>query len=429
MEESIVLMKILRLNSLSGPTGGVEDYIDNVNGLLKKSGHEIFTITLTTGGTSSKSSEHVLINSDQNALGRVFNDPFQNDELLKSLDFYYDNFKPDLIHLHHYRIAFATVSNFLLSKKVPVVFTAHDALAVCPLSTLVKPGNVICEGGVAIRCGFTGCKIHSHLPYEILLSKSFRNLAKEKIKAFLCPSYSIRNYLISNNFSPAIHLPSFSYFDPKVINQEPDHDRILSQKNIGFIGRLEWYKGVDDLLRGFKIFLHKYPNYNLIIAGSGSFEKNLRNLSMELGIKDKVQWLGKINKVQREDFFKKIVCNVVPSKYWENFALSAQESLLRSVPTIGTRIGGIPEIVQDGFTGYLVNIASPVEIADKLIKIVENKDSSTHLIMKNGREFVINHLNPEKHLQGLLDIYDKVVRGISLENGYDANFTHGENCV
>ena len=421
------VMKILRLNSISGPIGGLEDYIENVNGLLKNAGHEIFTITLTTVGTSSKSDQHVLIKLDGSPIVRMLNDSVQNDDLLRILDSYYDNFKPDLIHLHHYRIAFATVSRFLMSKKVPVVFTAHDALAVCPLSTLVKPGNIICEGGVAVRCGFTGCKIHAHLPYEIALSKSFKKLAKEKIKAFICPSYSIQNYLVSNNFSPAVHLPSFSYFDPEVINKEPDYDRILSQRNIGFIGRLEWYKGIDDLIRGFKIFLNKYPGYNLIIAGAGPYEKNLRNLTLELGIKERVNWIGKINKVQREDFFKQIVCNVVPSKYWENFALSAQESLLRSVPTIGTRIGGIPEIVQDGVTGYLVKIASPSEIADKLAQIVENKDSSTRLIMKNGREFVMHNLNPEKHIQGLLDIYGKVVSGIELENGYDANFTSVEN--
>ena len=112
---------------------------------------------------------------------------------------------------------------------------------------------------------------------------------------------------------------------------------------------------------------------------------------------------------------------MVPSKYWENFALSAQESLLRGVPTIGSKIGGIPEIVQDGKTGYLVKISSPDEIADKLEEIIENREDFTVKMMKNGREFILNNLNPEKHMEGLLNVYEKVLSGTEIENGYDAN--------
>jgi|GEM_PF-446022 len=416
-------MKLMRLNSISGPIGGVETYIENTDEKLTEMGIKVLTVTLTSGDSFQNGVDKIQIKITSGSIERAFQDITTQENLLIQLESIYDKFKPDIIHLHHFRIAFATISKFLNSKNTPVVFTAHDALIVCPLSTLVKPGNVICEGGIGIRCGFTGCKIHSHLPYEILLERNFRWLAEKKIKALLCPSYSVMNYLISNGYHPAVHLPSYSFFDDSVVQEEPNYAEILTRKSIGFIGRLEWYKGVDDLMRGFSMFSSDNPDYNLIIAGTGPFEGELKKLSLELGIQSKVKWLGKINREQREEFYQNIICNVVPSKYWENFALSAQESLLRSVPTIGSRIGGIPEIVQDGKTGYLVNISSPKEIAEKIKKILENKDDSTFKLMKNGRQFILNNLNPKKHMEGLMKIYEMVLSGNKIEDGYDANKT------
>lgn len=414
-------MKLLRLNSISGSHGGVETYIENTDKLLSERGFSILTVTFTSGDSSANKQDNIEIIVTSNQIKRLLKDTIIQETILNKLNLIFEEFKPDIIHLHHYRIAFNTISRFLKSKNVPVVFTAHDALAVCPLSTLVRPGNIICEGGIGIRCGFTGCKIHSHLPYEILLEREFRKLCVDKINAFFCPSYSIMNYLISNGYKPVVHLPSYSFFEQSVVKNEPDFKGILSKKNIGYIGRLEWYKGVDDLIRGFTIFASKHPEFNLLIAGTGPFEENLKKLSYKLGIQEKIKWLGRINGQEREEFYKNIVCNAVPSKYWENFALSAQESLLRGVPTIGSKIGGIPEIVQDGKTGYLVSISSPDEIAVKLEMIIENKGDSTLKIIKNGRAFILNNLTPEKHIKGLINIYDKVLAGSVIENGYDAN--------
>lgn len=414
-------MKILRLNSISGEPGGVERYIENINAILKEKNHEIITVTLTTGTTSYTPNNESNIIFEVNPYRRLISDQIVDKSILDRLILIVEQFKPDILHLHHFRIGFQTVRKFLMSINTPVVFTAHDALAVCPISTLVRPGNVICEGGVSLRCGFTGCKIHSHLPYELLLSKSFKNLSESRIKTFICPSYSIMNYLISNGFGPSVHLPSFSYFDQNLRSSEPKYNDILLNKSIGFIGRLEWYKGVDDLIKGFSIFSREHTEFNLLIAGSGPFAESLKKLANNLNLGKKVIFMGTIGKERREEFYRSLFCNVVPSKYWENFALSAQESLLRGVPTIGTRIGGIPEIIQDGVTGFTVPISSPEQIARQLEVILQNKNDRVVELMKNGRTFILNNLTPEKHISGLLDIYQKVLNGVQFTNGYDEN--------
>ena len=414
-------MKILRINSISGPQGGVESYINNITDRLDALGNKTLSITLSSVGDPNFGPNNIVLQTSPNTVSRTFHDIITDYSLFSKLSRIHEEFNPDLIHIHHFRIGFRSIYKFLMSVDTPVVFTAHDALAVCPLSTLVKPGNEICEGGVALRCGFTGCKIHSHLPYELMLSKSFKSLSRKRIKAFICPSYSIMRYLMSNGFSPVVHLPSFSSFEGYATGKTPNYSEILSRKTIGYIGRLEWYKGVDDLIRGFAIFAKTNRDYRLTIAGEGPFETNLKRLAESLGINSKVSWLGQIRREQKEEFYNEIVCNVVPSKYWENFALSAQESMLRGIPTIGTEIGGIPEIVQNLRTGFTVSISSPQEISRALQAITENKNDEVLEIMKSGHKFVLNNLTPEKNVMGLLDVYEKVLSGIPLTNGYDEN--------
>ena len=118
--------------------------------------------------------------------------------------------------------------------------------------------------------------------------------------------------------------------------------------------------------------------------------------------------MGKISLKEREEFYKSVSAIIVPSNFWENFALVAQEALLRGIPTIGTNIGGIPEIVKDGITGRIVPISSPVEIAGAIDDIYSNTVKSLKL-MEEGRKFILNSISPERHLEGLLKVYTRTL--------------------
>ena len=412
-------MKILRINSISTFTGGVEAYIGNIDSMLAELGHETMVITFNAGEKMPQSEMSIEIRSTNNPISRFFHDLIPSEKIVTFLKEKFLDFSPDLIHLHHIRISFSSLEKFLNMTTVPVVFTAHDALLVCPLSTLVKPGSEICDGGTGFRCGLTGCKIQGHLTYELFLARTIERIYREHINAFICPSYSIFNYLDKNGFRPVVHLPSFSNFPKNILEKEPDFEGRLSYKSIGYIGRLEHYKGVQDLLLAFKVFSDKNPEFILKIAGIGTFEGQLKILSGKLGINSKVFWLGKLGSKEIEDFYNSISSLVVPSNYWENFPLVAQEALLRGVPTIGTEIGGIPEIIQNGITGITVPISSPEKIAEALTEIVSNPKRTLEF-MKNGRKFVMKDINPEKHLMGLLNIYNSVLKNQKIPNRAEA---------
>ena len=222
----VAILKILRLNSISTFTGGVETYIVNIDRMLAELGHETMVITFNAGEKMPQSEMSVEIRTTKNPMYRFFHDLIPNEKIVNFLNEKFLEFAPDLIHIHHIRIGFSSLEKFLRLTNVPVVFTAHDALLVCPLSTLVKPGNEICNGGTGIRCGLTGCKIQGHLTYELLLARTIERIQKRHIKAFLCPSYSIFNYLDNVGFAPVVHLPSFSNFPKSAVEKEPDYESI-----------------------------------------------------------------------------------------------------------------------------------------------------------------------------------------------------------
>lgn len=134
---------------------------------------------------------------------------------------------------------------------------------------------------------------------------------------------------------------------------------------IGSIGRLNWAKDFFTLLDSFKILYSKYQNIELIIAGGGSLEDDLRSYSSELGLQDAVRFLGDTDDVkpvlEEIDIF-------VSSSVSEGYSIALLEACASGIPIVATNVGGNSEIVQNGFNGLLVeeknakDLASAVEM-------------------------------------------------------------------
>jgi glycosyltransferase involved in cell wall biosynthesis len=98
---------------------------------------------------------------------------------------------------------------------------------------------------------------------------------------------------------------------------------------------------------------------------------------------------------------------VVPSLQ-EAFGLVVTEAMACGKPVIGTRVGGIPDQIIDGYNGFLVRPRSPEEIAEKIIYLVDNPDEARHMGM-NGRRIVEERFNIEKRVEKIIPIYEEVL--------------------
>ena len=114
-------------------------------------------------------------------------------------------------------------------------------------------------------------------------------------------------------------------------------------------------KGIDDFLQAGKLAVTKNGNVHFVLAGDGSSRDQYVQLVERLGLADHVTFTGLVQDPMGDGLFDAadIVCQV--SRWQEAFGLTIAEAMSAAKPVIGTRVGGIPELICDGQTGYLVD--------------------------------------------------------------------------
>jgi len=142
---------------------------------------------------------------------------------------------------------------------------------------------------------------------------------------------------------------------------------------VGIVKKLEKKYGVEHLIRAFATITSAHPEARLLIVGDGSEEMALRELARQLGIEKSVIFAGFTKNDRVPYYLHQMDVFVVPSVMSsETFGVAAVEAAACGLPVIASDIGGLPEVVIDGQTGFLVPPAAPAAIAEKLLLLIEN---------------------------------------------------------
>ena len=145
----------------------------------------------------------------------------------------------------------------------------------------------------------------------------------------------------------------------------------MYEKNIIFIGRLVPEKGVQVLLEAFFRLCPRDKGLRLLVAGIGPYDNHLKALAGELGIADRVVFLGFLDEDRRNDFLKQADVAVFPSLY-EPFGIVALEAMAAQVPVIVSDTGGLSEVVAHGIDGYKVPPGRPDLLAYYIQEVLAN---------------------------------------------------------
>lgn len=152
---------------------------------------------------------------------------------------------------------------------------------------------------------------------------------------------------------------------------------------IGNVSRVVKEKGQEYLLDAFPIIKKKFPKTELIFVGDGPYRKFLEGKARRMGIKD-VHFLG-----FRHDLYQLyalIDIFVFPTVFdFEGFGLVAAEAMIMEKPVVASKIGPVPEVVEEGKTGFLVKAGDPKELTKGIIKLLEDPKAAS-LMGKKGRE-------------------------------------------
>lgn len=178
--------------------------------------------------------------------------------------------------------------------------------------------------------------------------------------------------------------------------------------NILFVGRLVYGKGVLDIIPAARYVCKKFSNCIFSIVGKGHLENRLRKEIINNKLEKNIFLLGSIPHFKLPKLINNSSIFILPS-YSEGLPLSIIEAMACEKPVIGTNIGGIRELIEDGKNGLLVPIKNSKSLADAIIKILENPKLAKQM-GENGRKLVEQKYTWEKVAKDVEKVYRSVLK-------------------
>ncbi|GAP18813.1 glycosyltransferase family 4 protein [Levilinea saccharolytica] len=172
------------------------------------------------------------------------------------------------------------------------------------------------------------------------------------------------------------------------------------------VARFDHTKGHDVLIRAFRKVIVDVPGAKLILLGDGKLREQYENLVLELELNNSIKFLGRVSPDEVISQLRSSKLSVLPSRM-DNCPLALIESLSECVPVVASKVGGIPEIVIDGVTGYLVEPEDEAGFASAITKIL--LDSNLQYEMsKNAKEDFLRRFEINKIIDDQVEWLQKI---------------------
>lgn len=175
--------------------------------------------------------------------------------------------------------------------------------------------------------------------------------------------------------------------------------------NITYVGRLSEIKGVDLLLKAARQLHEKWP-IELNIVGDGADRNNLEALCDSLGIRDITHFHG--SQMNVEQYLRKASVFVYPSRCQEVFGISIAEAMAYGIPCVAANVGGIPEVIEDGVSGYLFCSENVEDLAAKLERVLQNMGSIQSAQMSCAAKKKAAELSIEQTVANMKELYKSI---------------------
>ncbi len=407
-------MKILLINSKHYRRGGADVVYLNTGQLLEKFGNKVIYFSQKSKNNYLNSYEDYFIDEIDYFNGSFFK------KITKIFRFFYSfeakrkitnlilSEKPDIAHIHLYRNALTPVILGVLRKyNIPIVITLHDYNLLCPHYLFLNGKNQICEkclNGRYINCIIYKCNrnnlIFSIITYfEYKYHKLFYSFNKYYDKIITVSYFAFNKHI--NTFINKTKLIHLYNFIPNLDDITPTFEK---GSYFLFFGRLTKEKGIITLINS---WLLKDRKSSLFIVGGGELEYKIKNLIKNT---NNISFLGFKEGTELETLIKNSCFSIIPSEWYENNPLSVLESYSHGKPVIGSIIGGIPELIVHGKTGYLFEMKNEQSLSE-IIEEAEMMNKEEYVILsKNARKFAEKYFHPQKHYDELIKIYNDTIK-------------------
>ncbi|MBU0497560.1 MAG: glycosyltransferase [Candidatus Thermoplasmatota archaeon] len=364
-------MKVLLINKFYFLKGGAEKHFFDVKDLLEKNGHEVVVFSMKHEKNETSPYEKYFVSNvdfknvrfDKNGL-RTAGRMFYSFEAERKISQLIKKEKPDIAHVHNiYHQISPSVLLALKKHSIPIVLTMHDYKILCPNYLFFTKGKICerCRGynywqAIKYRCLKNSMPASTLACIEMYFHKIFK-IYEDSVNVFISPSQflikKIREWDV-----PIIeirHLPNF-------VNLE-EAEYVKPGNYFLYFGRLSREKGLKTLVEA-----AKGQSFKLKIAGIGPMENELKKKVSEENINN-IEFLGYKSGNDLKEIIKNSLAVVVPSEWYENQPLTILEASVFGKPAIGSNVGGIPEMINDGKSGYLFETGSIKDLREKMNRL------------------------------------------------------------
>lgn len=405
-------MRILQINNYHFIKGGADRVYINTCKLLDDNGHLVANFSsINPDNFDSVFTKYFIPlndNRQSNISGKFksVKSYLYNKTAYKNLELLIKEFKPDIAHLHlYYGGLSSSILKVLKNNNVPIVQTIHDYRLLCPANAFLDKRNQICE-----KCKnrfFLQCSIYRCLENNIFYSSILTAEAYTR-KYLIDPLDYVDHFIFVSKFSQRKHIDYDKRFSDKSsllynFTFIPERSSLNQNRSfLFFFGRLSKEKGLLTLLDAIK-----NTNLNLKIAGNGPLQKDVENYASDFS---HIDYLGYKSGKELEKLINNASYIIVPSEWYENNPMTVLEAFANGRPVIGADIGGIPEIVIDGKTGFLFKSRSTEGLRSKLEEAESLGSAGYSNLIEASRTFAELNFSPESHYNKLMQIYSKVLK-------------------
>ena len=316
-------------------------------------------------------------------------------------------FRPDVCHAHNvYHHISPAVLPVLNKAGIPVVVTLHDLKIACPAYRMLNDSGICekCKGGKNYNVLKYRCIKGSSLGSAVIMLESYLhrwlNTYGKNVDRFIVPSRFYRDKFVEWGWPEE----KFAYV-PNYVDVDQFEYREKAGEYFFYFGRLSFEKGVGTLIKAASA-----AGVKLRVAGTGPDMDKLKEMAAG---NDKIEFLGFVRGEALHQAIGGARAVVLPSEWYENAPISVMESCAMARPVLGADIGGIPELIREGETGYVFP-SGDVEALSRLMQKVADEDDATLVRMGlAGRRWLETDFGRQTHLQLLKEVY----RGVGVDVG------------
>ena len=198
---------------------------------------------------------------------------------------------------------------------------------------------------------------------------------------------------------------------PSGLEGEPPEAQVRSEvATIGNLGHIGWRKGQFDLLDAFCLLATKYPSLKLLLVGpdgSGDCAAKIREEIVKRNLQERVLVPGAAQ--DTTSFWEKVDIYVQPSHY-EGAPMALMEAIWHGKPALGTRVSGIPEIIEHEVSGLLVQPHKPAELAAGIERLIADAPLRERLSKAGPAHILKRGMTRPKMVERYLQAYEELLK-------------------